>query len=48
MKIQRSKGSVEGEIRAHAIGWLLNQNRKSANPMDLTMTDNTWYWHLLD
>ena len=48
MTITRTTGSVEGEIRAHAIGWILNISRDHANPMDITMTDNMWFWHLLD
>lgn len=42
--IKRSKGSIEGEIRAHALAGYNSQT----NPMDIEMYSAPWWSYLLD
>lgn len=47
MSIQRSKGSISGEIRAHALGWIAGE-RVHSNPMDIEMYSAPWWSYILD
>lgn len=47
MDIQRSKGSIEGEIRAHAYAWMGGE-RIHSNPMDIEMYSAPYWSYLLD
>ncbi len=48
MTINRDKGSIEGEIRAHALAWIANYKRSNANPMDIEMYSAPWWSYILD
>mgnify|MGYP000232785573 CR=1 FL=1 len=46
-KVKRSTGSIEGEIRAHALGYILGE-REHSNPMDIELYSAPWWSYLLD
>lgn len=48
MQIERSKASIEGEIRAHAFGYLDGNHGQPFNPMDIEMYPAPWWFYLLD
>jgi hypothetical protein len=50
LKIQRSKDSVVGEIRAHALAWMtgITKLKNHANPMDIEMYKAEWWTYILD
>jgi hypothetical protein len=48
-KVERSKASIVGEIRAHAIGYLyFGCKGEPANPMGIELWPAPWWYYLLD
>lgn len=57
MKIERTRDSIAGEIRAHALAYISAYGgrtqqaqyiRERANPMDIEMWPAPWWYYILD